>query len=1458
MDRVNQIFTKMGRAVSLLALTSIVAFAAFTAQALPGPTGFTFDKGAMFTVAGYAVDKPSLTGFPVLVRIAANSPSGFSYDDLHSKSTGDDIAFVGMDGGGLPFEIDTWDPDGTSLIWVQLPTMANGTQFVMCWGSDTSGKTVCGDNPWSDYTGVWHMGETGTPSDSAPVTIHDSTTNDLDGSTPVGGAASGSVIGGAWRVAPNNDHAPAIHVPATSGTAKAAADALGTDFHASFWFRAKGDVPWSYLVSRRKGEQGSGWGFLFHSGTPPTLMRVHAGSKSYKNTSDTYNLGATLCATNDVWKKVDVVWRYDVGNDKQYADIYLNGAYLETVTCNETVKQENADIGIGCSTQDSYSDSGAGKGRRVNGEMDEVRLGAFVPSADWIAADYATQSSSGSFLTAGVAEPYVETANPVAGVSVSGVGYTNATVTATVVSLGSGATSAVVTVELSESNDFASTVWTTQYTVNADNDVHAFSPPGLAFGMTYYVRAVVENSEHATLTTPAVSFTTQTPGTPAVAAETGVIGFSSFSVVALPTDIGTGGENVTLWLDVSAAGDFSDTLSFGGVETNAVPASIPLVATGLANGTAYAARVRAVNVWGLEAVSPMLSITTRAEPVEMAVPTAVFAGNGVETLAIAPVDIEMGATYSVSLAVDGSAVREWSGLSGLEPLSVDWPGVAGYSHVAVFTVVSSFGGMNWTREYQMSFMVGSTAFSIGNLTELDAMLFRVGDTFVIPALAPGDSIVYATNACLSVSGTTFIALEPGISRIFRYATDPVTGDVYESETGVVIIAPKASDMKGGLFVRRTGDSNFNWRDASSWEKISGDGEYPNAPGDVALVYLPLTADKSVYLGNDTITLGYLGVGSALGNHKIIFREGNIVFDTGCGGESWIRLSGHVGGDMVPVSFSVPVSLANDLAIDGMGRGWLAVTFDDVVSIGGHTLRTTRVPVLSTGGYVSGSPSGQFQFNKDITGTGTILHEANATTSIGSSKKSFTGKLDWRNGSHDGNYGAAGLYLGTGSRVGNISSAAELDVRGAWMSDNNLRRGATFKTGWSNAYQHTSPTNLITGRLPRKIVLDGGLIRFITNGPLSGDAASAYQATGIRDDYYETDEFRIATGSMGHLGINISTWHNGLYPNTHTVFTNLVAEPFATASFSLSTTYTPGENPTITNEFRIVNSPAAAWDSGKGYEILPFFFVNAETQNRYITVRDTSTGLVTNVTPDSTADSTGNIREIGSNGKNGAMEDGSTWEAVTVYPWAYAYFSQPNSTVKILSGYLNVVSKPFAPPDHANSASSTVDFGDRTAYVYVNRQSDTADIGCRVAGTAGFVKSAGGTLQLHQPMDGLSGGVCVGAGRLSLLDDATLGDNDVSIAAGAKLRIVGGNPFGSNVRLDLENRDWISTTSRLELDNGEENRVRRLYVNGVCQKRGTYGATGSGAEFIDDAIFSGTGVLKVLRDDLAMPLVIRMK
>ena len=129
------------RRLAAMATILSCALAAPCALALPGPSSAAFDKGALFTVAGYTGSSP-LSGFPVLVRIAANSPSGFSYADLHSQTDGADIAFVDMDGNGLPFEIDTWDTSGTSLIWVRLPTMTNGTQFAMCWGADASGKTI--------------------------------------------------------------------------------------------------------------------------------------------------------------------------------------------------------------------------------------------------------------------------------------------------------------------------------------------------------------------------------------------------------------------------------------------------------------------------------------------------------------------------------------------------------------------------------------------------------------------------------------------------------------------------------------------------------------------------------------------------------------------------------------------------------------------------------------------------------------------------------------------------------------------------------------------------------------------------------------------------------------------------------------------------------------------------------------------------------------------------------------------------------------------------------------------------------------------------------------------------------------------------------------------------------------------------------------------------------------------
>ena len=1113
---------------------------------------------------------------------------------------------------------------------------------------------------------------------------------------------------------------------------------------------------------------------------------------------------------------------------------------------------------------------GAGDGETTPGGWDANAVVATPAAGDTASAQYRVVGAGSAAFVAfrlsaavGTSTPFQQWSNsyslalasPAFKLVGTNVGYTNLLFSATCTGIGQGASSVDIDVELATDDAFTDVVQTKRLAL-AGLGSESVTFVGLTTNTTYYARVVGTNDKHESGASSTVSKTTLDPGVAAgtIAFVSG--GFASLAFTGVVTDWGSGSFSADLTLDVSTSGEFpvGSTLSFPASETavGSLPSMQALMATGLTGNTAYHARLRLVNTWGLETIIPLATTcSTLASPAKMSAPSATPAGDSVETLGISCLSLEVGASYFVSLAVDGTTVKSWSDQTSAAGFAHTWSGPAGSGHSAVFTVSSNLDGTPYSETYPFSFTVGSTVAAVRDLVDLGSMILRVGDTLVVPALEAGESLVWDTNAVVSVEGTTFFALEPGANRIRRYGADPVTGEPTLSQDGVLIVAPKDEDLHGGLFVNRTAaNGTINWCNASSWQKISGpDGkDWPDGPGDVALIYLPLTQyTVTVDLGNNAVTVGHLGLGSTHSGNQVYLSKGTLTFRTADGSESWLRMAGRNEG-AGNLTIGASIVLANDLVVDGMGVKDMGLVFNGVLDVGPHVFTTDRVPFRSSGARMS---SGQIQFNGDVLGSGEIRLCADSTASLGGFpvRKSFTGVWNPAACNHNGDYGGSALFLGN-AYLGHASS--ELKVSGAWIADKDNRKGASVRTGWSNGYQFTAPTNFWRGGvMPPKVTLDGGELNLITQGPLDGKYKD-----DVRADWYEIGEFRLASGPMGNLWSGISTWHDGVYPNTHTVITNLVAEAGATAAFGLDTS-ADRKYGVISNDFHIVNSPAAAWDSGEGYEILPFFFPNAENQNRSVVVRDTATGRVTKVEPDGDASATG-IRQLGNNGRNDPMADGSEWEAVAVYPWAHAYFAQPNSTVKILSGYLNVVSTPFAPPDHANSASSTVDFGNRTAYVYVNRQNDTVDIGCRVAGTAGFVKSAGGTLQLHQPMDGLSGGVWVGAGRLSLLDDATLGDNDVAVAAGAKLRIAGISPFGREARLDLEDRDWISTSSSVELDNGAENRVRRLYVNGVSQKRGTYGATGSGAEFIDDKHFSGTGVLKVLRDDLANPLVIRLK
>ena len=543
---------------------------------LPGPTSATFAKGAKFTVAGYAAGKDPLTGFPVLVRISNGSPTGFQYSEMQHADATDkndiDIAFVDMNGNGLPFEIDTWDTNSTSLIWVRLPSMQNGTEFVMCWGSSSNGKAVSSANPWSDYTGVWHMNDPG----NGVTNVLDSTANHLDGTTVKSSkAVPAGKIGGARFITENTSNTAGqpydsgVTVDLTNDPEKLdAVNRIVPEFTASFWVRPQRNNPqWWYFITRKASDFGPGWGLQQGADNDWKKYRAYGGSE---NDSGCLTLSDVTGLSQGSWTKVDAVWMSD-----KTLKIYMNGSLAKQGTlANQAANGDQTKLSLGGAL--APTDTSKKNGRGVYGDMDEIRLRAGALSEAWIAADYAMVTNE-EFLTAAEgAEEYEVNNNPLAALQVSDIGFTNAMVTVTVTSRGPGATSADVTVEVASSNDFALPVWTTHYTVNADNDVRAIPLTTLDVGTTYYARAIVSNNQDKVMTTPTASFATPIPG-PVFSASVNTDHIAP-NISLLFTGIGLGTAITSVTVQVSSTGDFTNPEI-----SKAIPVNLTVTPTSVAD-----------------------------------------------------------------------------------------------------------------------------------------------------------------------------------------------------------------------------------------------------------------------------------------------------------------------------------------------------------------------------------------------------------------------------------------------------------------------------------------------------------------------------------------------------------------------------------------------------------------------------------------------------------------------------------------------------------------------------------------------------------------------------------------------------------------------------------------------------------------------------------------------------------
>ncbi len=128
-----------------------------------------------------------LINFPVLVTL---TPTNFDYEK--ADPLGADLRFLDDDGSSvLAHEIDEWNVDGTSQIWVQVPQIdANSTDdFIqLAYGDLALGAGEDAASVWGAYHAVWHLQETGDGTDEEFV---DSTGNTHHGQ---GGAGVDSFV----------------------------------------------------------------------------------------------------------------------------------------------------------------------------------------------------------------------------------------------------------------------------------------------------------------------------------------------------------------------------------------------------------------------------------------------------------------------------------------------------------------------------------------------------------------------------------------------------------------------------------------------------------------------------------------------------------------------------------------------------------------------------------------------------------------------------------------------------------------------------------------------------------------------------------------------------------------------------------------------------------------------------------------------------------------------------------------------------------------------------------------------------------------------------------------------------------------------------------------------------------------------------------------------------------------
>ena len=1448
---------------SVLAAMALGALCALQSFALPRPVAASFARGAQFEVTGYDSSKSALADFPILVRIANDSPSGFAYSQLLSPSDGADICFIDMDGNGLPFEIDTWNPEGTSLIWVTLPAMVQGTQFVMCWGSATSGKSVCADNPFAGYKGVWHM-DSEDPADSTPNGFGGThrTANLSAVNGPVGTAVNVPRVNNSDGITCGN----VIPNPELTG-----------GFTVEGWCR-----PTQY--------GGMGDGAAMFGKKQFISIRIANGSQVTVTTpgkSDHSLTGLALPAVNTWWHWA-VTFKMNTRTDG--LKLYVNGQCVKTT--------DAWDINDKTGTTEVFLGNNEWN-QAFKGDLDEIRLSAGLKSADWIYATYATQIDP-AFLTAGAAQAYEASAAPDVGLVApsAAVFYTNATLTATVGSLGM--------------NDLMTTDadWVDPLlVVSLNNDLsapiliiplaHVSATPvsfpaavlPLVTNTTYYAQLQVTNSFGVAGKSGVAAFTTRDPQPSAGSILFHSRGFTTLTASATVSDFGTGSESATARVEASTSSDFATLAAASDEAAAAVGVSANYVVPGLAPDTSYFLRLRIVNEWGLAAYVPLSgSYSTRDVPLAATGIGYVFsADNSTVDFTFGVTEVFDGASCTATLSYDGRTL-DAKAFSAAGTLS--WPGVAAASGTATatVTVTAKVGGATYGKTWSLPVTPGSSAVSVtsisDHLSSATAVRLHAGDVATLPELAGIASYTVMNGRFLSLDGNVLVALEPGIAGVKCI-------DVAGAETTLAVIVLPEAIGSGSVYIYKetVAPGDRIWTSAAAWEKVGAEtnDSWPKNADDIAVIpfYQYGTSDKYLRLMED-VTIGGLYYGSFLdtSNDKLVLeRHKNTTLKT----VSFERTDGEP--VLVRICANTTESRQNQLTFGGyphhteyrsdtvLDAGWDGSNNANCRGRFSVNDNTTIIPAGVTVSVVNfdrtGNSMGATMWPGRMEGEGVFWNRSSGTMRWDGGLENFTGTIRDSGGyQNDSNDRSGPTYFRTETCTNLAVEVIGQVARngGAPRLDWGWNGSGALKVGWNHGYG-SEPKHPGTNWFPCAVTLHGGML---VRHPNQAGAWGAGAAGGVRD-LRHTGRLTVEGGLNNIVGLGSANAINWLEADEFVHGDKATIRIVDESRTSLASTASS------TNEVTILHGVSAYLVGAEGnpeqsdvYPIVPWMVAPLEGSddwNRYplFACFDKHDRL---------------IRPI----YNNTALDGAASDKSNAYVWDKTI--QISSDVTLNSLYLQNENKnkwlgegrtltltsgglvlhngksSIGQPGRADNGSLVLGDADHPGYVFAKAgsASNANQIWADVTASGGFVAAYTGYLTLGGNQTGIADEIAVNAGTLTL-GDAT---HACSLAKGLQIRVY------ANATLSVPNADSLQKTilrmdgaagwyGKVELPSGVSASCKKLYVRDYPETpewqslvRGVYGSSESSAEFVRDDLFAGAGTLTVESDDVIQPTMFIVK